>query len=76
MRALSVSTARLVVYPMQDVLGLDGRGRMNVPGVPTGNWEWRFAWSEVQPWHSRALREMGAVHGRCPLDRVALPPGR
>lgn len=75
MRALSVSTARLVVYPMQDVLGLDGRGRMNVPGVPTGNWEWRFAWSEVQPWHSRTLREMGAVHGRCPLDRVALGPG-
>ncbi|MBK7768656.1 MAG: 4-alpha-glucanotransferase [Sulfuritalea sp.] len=72
MRALSISVARLVVFPMQDVLGLDGRGRMNVPGVPEGNWEWRFAWPEVQPWHAKVLREMGAVHGRCPFDGVSL----
>jgi 4-alpha-glucanotransferase len=73
MRALSMSVAQLVVYPMQDVLGLDGRGRMNVPGVPTGSWEWRFAWSQVDAWHANVLREMGAVHGRCGLNGVALP---
>ena len=73
MRALSISVARLVVYPMQDVLGLDGRYRMNVPGVPSGNWEWRFSWSEVHEWHAKVLREMGAVHGRCKLTGVSLP---
>ena len=73
MRALSCSVAQLVVYPMQDVLGLDGSCRMNVPGVPTGSWEWRFAWSQVDAWHAKVLREMGAVHGRCGLNGVSLP---
>lgn len=72
-RALSSSVARLVVYPMQDVLGLDGRYRMNVPGVPDGNWEWRFSWPEVQAWYAKVLREIGAVHGRCDLSGAALP---
>jgi 4-alpha-glucanotransferase len=72
-RALSSSVARLVVYPMQDVLGLDGRYRMNVPGVPDGNWEWRFSWPEVQSWQAKVLREIGAVHGRSNLGGAALP---
>ena len=27
---------------MQDLLELDGKARMNTPGVPTGNWRWRM----------------------------------
>jgi 4-alpha-glucanotransferase len=73
MRALSTSVARLAVYPMQDVLGLDGSHRMNVPGVCDGNWAWRFTWNQVQPWQARVLREMTAVHGRCAFSRVDLP---
>jgi 4-alpha-glucanotransferase len=73
MRALSASVARMVIYPMQDVLGLDGSQRMNVPGLRDGNWEWRFAWEQVQPWHARVLREMGAVHGRSTFGGVDLP---
>ncbi len=73
MRALSASVAWLVVYPMQDVLGLDGSQRMNVPGVTDGNWAWRFGWEQVQPWHARVLREMGAVHGRTGFAGVGLP---
>jgi 4-alpha-glucanotransferase len=73
MRALSMSGARLVIYPMQDVLGLDGTQRMNVPGVASGNWGWRFDWRQVEPWHARVLREMGAVHGRAAFAGVALP---
>jgi 4-alpha-glucanotransferase len=72
-RALSVSVARLVIYPMQDVLGLDGRYRMNVPGVHDGNWEWRFSWPEVEEWHTKLLHEISAVHGRCNLSGAALP---
>jgi 4-alpha-glucanotransferase len=67
-RALSISVARLVIFPMQDVLGLDGRYRMNVPGTPSGNWEWRFSWTEAHDWHARVLRDLGAVHGRCELN--------
>ena len=34
--------ADLFVMQMQDILELDGRARMNTPGVPTGNWRWRM----------------------------------
>jgi 4-alpha-glucanotransferase len=73
MRALSASVARWVIYPMQDVLGLDSTARMNVPGVSMGNWRWRFTWNQVEAWHARVLREMGAVHGRTAFSLLELP---
>ena len=36
------SKASMAVVPIQDVLGLDGAARMNVPGQATGNWTWRL----------------------------------
>jgi 4-alpha-glucanotransferase len=36
------SIANLSIVPMQDVLGLGGESRMNLPGVATGNWAWRY----------------------------------
>ncbi len=41
-RALLSSPAAAVILPVQDVLGLDDEARINVPGVPTGNWRWRM----------------------------------
>jgi 4-alpha-glucanotransferase len=35
------STARLVVVPAQDLLGLGAEARMNTPGTDVGNWDWR-----------------------------------
>ncbi len=35
------SVALLAVAPLQDVLGLGGDARMNVPGIARGNWHWR-----------------------------------
>ncbi len=42
-----LSSARLAVIPMQDLLGLDGEHRMNLPGTIEGNWRWRFRWNQV-----------------------------
>jgi 4-alpha-glucanotransferase len=36
------SKANLAIIPMQDILGLDGHHRMNIPGTVGGNWQWRF----------------------------------
>lgn len=36
------SRAKLAVLPMQDVLGLDGNARMNLPGTVGTNWGWRM----------------------------------
>jgi len=32
----------ICVFPMQDILGLGANARMNIPGTPLGNWEWRM----------------------------------
>ena len=66
MHALSRSVAKLVIFPMQDVLGLSGEHRMNYPGKPDGNWEWRFLWDQILPEHTLALAEMSAAAGRGP----------
>ena len=36
------SRADVAVIPMQDLLGLDSRARMNDPSVFVGNWSWRM----------------------------------
>ncbi|MDR2825351.1 MAG: 4-alpha-glucanotransferase [Deltaproteobacteria bacterium] len=43
MRLALESQARLAVLPMQDILRLDGGGRMNTPSSSQGNWEWRVS---------------------------------
>jgi len=37
----------LCIIPLQDILRLDSSGRMNVPGVEKGNWQWRFDWNDL-----------------------------
>ncbi|MBL8132136.1 MAG: 4-alpha-glucanotransferase [Anaerolineae bacterium] len=36
------SVAHTAVTPLQDILGLGRDARMNTPGKPYGNWQWRF----------------------------------
>lgn len=36
------SVANTCIIPLQDVLRLGDEARMNVPGVPSGNWAWRY----------------------------------
>jgi 4-alpha-glucanotransferase len=40
--------ANMAIIPMQDVLGLDTKHRMNTPGTMGGNWQWRFDWDALQ----------------------------
>jgi 4-alpha-glucanotransferase len=69
-RAACNSVANTAVFPMQDVLGLDGTHRMNRPGSPVGNWAWRFEWGMVGEEPSRVLNAITAVSGR---GRFELP---
>ncbi len=62
--AASQSVARHAIWPLQDVLGAGADERMNRPGVAEGNWGWRFDFDRIEPWHTRRLREISAVHGR------------
>lgn len=63
-RAAMASVADTAVHTMQDVLALPSDCRMNFPGQESGWWRWRFAWSQVQPWHAERLAELARLYGR------------
>jgi 4-alpha-glucanotransferase len=67
-RALMASSANVVIFPMQDVLGLDHRARMNVPGTIEGNWSWRLPAVKPGP-QARKLRSLAETFGRMPPSR-------
>lgn len=41
------TAGRLAMVPMQDLLGLDSRARMNTPGTARGNWHWRLSGADM-----------------------------
>jgi 4-alpha-glucanotransferase len=63
-RACWASVAAWALAPLQDVLGLDSRARMNLPSRPTGNWGWRFHREALSPELAERLAELGAIYGR------------
>ncbi|MBR4748577.1 MAG: 4-alpha-glucanotransferase [Abditibacteriota bacterium] len=64
MTAAAMSVAETAVYPMQDLLELDGSARMNVPGQPEGCWGWRFDWEQVTDRQRDFLRDITAMYHR------------
>jgi len=63
-RLALASPANLAVIPVQDVLGLDNRARMNRPATTRGNWVWRMRPGALTPAHARWLRELNEVYDR------------
>ncbi len=63
-RMALASVARLAVIPMQDLLSLDSRHRMNTPGTTEGNWQWRFDWNQVWPTLASDLKKLIQLFGR------------
>jgi 4-alpha-glucanotransferase len=68
-RAALTSVANLVVIPVQDVLGLDSIGRMNVPSQTTGSWSWRLRPGALTPELAAKLASLVEV-----TDRNAATP--
>jgi 4-alpha-glucanotransferase len=58
------SVADTVILPLQDVLGLGSTARMNIPGDPSGQWGWRFEFSQVTTEVRSRLAELTFVYGR------------
>ena len=57
------SVADTFVVQMQDCLGLGAEGRMNTPGKPDGNWQWRLLPGQAGPGLARQLRQMTKLDG-------------
>jgi 4-alpha-glucanotransferase len=63
-RMLLASAADTAIVPMQDVLGLDSRSRMNFPGKAQGNWAWRYRAEQLDRRVTDRLAELTALYGR------------
>ncbi len=57
-RAVLASPANTAIIPVQDVLELDNRARMNLPATETGNWEWRCPPAALTPTLAARLRRL------------------
>ncbi len=58
------SVANLAVIPMQDILCLGSKFRMNTPGTIQGNWSWRFDWTQLTDEFTGRLRHLIGLFGR------------
>jgi len=63
-RTILASVADTAIIPLQDVLGLDSKARMNLPGTSSGNWRWRFTADQLTPEVSQRLRQLTVIYER------------
>lgn len=63
-RAACASVADTAILPLQDVLGLDGRHRMNTPGQTAGCWTWRVHRSSLSDGPAERLAALCHLHRR------------
>jgi 4-alpha-glucanotransferase len=63
-RTAWASVANTAVVPLQDVLGLGSRARMNLPASEQGNWQWRFRAGALTKNLSDRLGELTELYGR------------
>ncbi len=63
-RCAYASVADTAIVPLQDVLGLGSKARMNKPGVEKGNWQWRYDPSSLSDPLRERLRTLAATYGR------------
>lgn len=58
------SVARLFVAQMQDYLELDNSARINTPGNPTGNWQWRMLPNKATDELAEKIARMTKLYNR------------
>jgi len=66
------SSSNRVIIPMQDILALGKKARMNAPGTTNGNWRWRMTDEQSAEFSNYAgphLEEISKRHNRNALSR-------
>lgn len=67
LRTAYASVCQLAIVTLQDLMNLDSSARFNTPGVPEGNWQWRYAGDQLEKLRNESseyLREIAALYGR------------
>jgi 4-alpha-glucanotransferase len=76
-RAAIQSAAHLAIVPLQDLLSLGSEARINTPGAPMGNWQWRYQPEQLdalQAESSSYLRDLMQDYGRCSAGAAVAYP--
>ena len=68
-RAAYSSVSMLAIIPMQDVLSLDGKARMNRPATLGGNWQWRMRSGAFTKRLQKRLYDMAKLYSRVPKTK-------
>jgi 4-alpha-glucanotransferase len=63
-RAVWASVADTAIVPMQDLLGLDNKARMNLPGSTDGNWYWQCRSGDFSDEIAERLKDLTELYGR------------
>ncbi|QQE12047.1 4-alpha-glucanotransferase [Planctomycetota bacterium] len=63
-RLAMASPANLAIFPVQDLLGLDGKSRMNLPGTVDNNWNWRLQYRALKKPTAKRLAGLTDIYGR------------
>ncbi len=63
-RLAMMSVANMAIIPMQDLLGLGEKERMNLPGSAKGNWEWRVTQDQLSQSLIDKLVPLISLYGR------------
>ncbi|NLZ25450.1 MAG: 4-alpha-glucanotransferase [Clostridiales bacterium] len=63
-KTLIMNPAILAVFPIQDLLGYGADTRMNIPGVPEGNWEFRVSSDALMTIDRNYFLELNNTYGR------------
>ncbi len=63
-RELYKSSVGLAIVPMQDVIGLDDRARMNIPSTLGGNWKWRASKKQINPKYAEMMKDFAKTYYR------------
>ena len=64
-RALLMSSADWVIFPMQDILGLGEEARMNVPSTcGTSNWSWKMKAGDITTPSFEGIKYYSGIYGR------------
>ena len=63
-RAVWSSVADTAIVPMQDLLGLDNKARLNLPGSSDGNWNWQSREIDFTDELADRLKILTEIYGR------------
>ena len=64
MRAAWSSVADMAIVPMQDLLGLDSKARINIPSTTGGNWQWRATPEQIDNKLAKKLHRCMEMYAR------------